>query len=396
MVIHLIVKVLLDWKPVRAGMRHLVPIYLFGNKSGMVQLRAGLIRMEAGPANGDLSPWSQQVYENVIELRRHQSFRRDIWELPEERGGKGWGGNRAEEGEERKKNVLSTEGKCSGPVEHTVWSCQRLQQSVRCLGGLEVGKVSLCLLVQELTTGTVKNCGKRHWRTRESVISGRNWPWDKISNEDIRQKCWRKETQCEGCKQRHWTLQRCRETQWPLMNSTELADNEGHLNVLMTFSPSGPFHSPLQVNWHVCCVCTAELVSGWFCIESPCSPPCLAQTRFMLVVLSEGVMTSHFTVKDVQVWKIKYTVGYHTFVFFWASGLATEIWFTDYSICNLKEITPSLFFPQEYLIIISISACDVAKEKLDEALPRGPLLCGHLTVNSQRRGNTLVKYLVGT
>ena len=46
------------------------------------------------------------------------------------------------------------------------------------------------------------------------------------------------------------------------MNSTELADNEGHLNVLMTFSPSGPFHSPLQVNWHVCCVCTAELVSG--------------------------------------------------------------------------------------------------------------------------------------
>lgn len=78
MVIHLIVKVLLDWKPVRAGMRHLVPIYLFGNKSGMVQLRAGLIRMEAGPANGDLSPWSQQVYENVIELRRHQSFRGDI------------------------------------------------------------------------------------------------------------------------------------------------------------------------------------------------------------------------------------------------------------------------------------------------------------------------------
>lgn len=47
----------------------------------------------------------------------------------------------------------------------------------------------------------------------------------------------------------------------------------------------------------------------------------------MLVVLSEGVMTSHFTVKDVQVWKIKYTVGYPTFVFvyFRASGLATEI-----------------------------------------------------------------------
>lgn len=85
MVIHRIVKVLLDWKPVRAEMRHLVPMYLFGNKSGMVQLRAGLIRVEAGPANGDVSPWSQQMSENVTELRRHQSFRGDKRELPEER-----------------------------------------------------------------------------------------------------------------------------------------------------------------------------------------------------------------------------------------------------------------------------------------------------------------------
>ena len=40
---------------------------------------------------------------------------------------------------------------------------------------------------------------------------------------------------------------------------------------------------------------------------------------------------------------------------------------------DFQEITPSLFFPQEYLIIISISACEVAEEKPDEALPRGPL-----------------------
>ena len=43
----------------------------------MVQLRAGLIRVEDGPANGDVSPWSQQMSENVTELRRHQSFRGD-------------------------------------------------------------------------------------------------------------------------------------------------------------------------------------------------------------------------------------------------------------------------------------------------------------------------------
>ena len=77
MVIHHIVKVLLDWKPDRAEMRHLVPMYLFGNKSGMVQLRAGFIRVEAGPAHGDVSPRSQQMSEQVTELRRHQSFRGD-------------------------------------------------------------------------------------------------------------------------------------------------------------------------------------------------------------------------------------------------------------------------------------------------------------------------------
>ena len=86
------------------------------------------------------------------------------------------------------------------------------------------------------------------------------------------------------------------------------------MNVFMSLSPDGSFHYALQVNWHFYCVCTTELASGsatyvHVALESPFSPSCLARAHLMLIILAEIVMASHFTVKDAQVWKMKYMVS---------------------------------------------------------------------------------------
>lgn len=154
--------------------------------------------------------------------------------------------------------------------------------------GSQTARKASCLPAWRLSAGAVENRARvgagRYCRERESIINGRNWPWDKISYQDVQQRGRRGERNhlLLGLETKKRKPAKMPRGSTAIHQVHRNDDSWGATRKLMRLSPSfscgltGTSVLFAHLNWPR----GLPLMSTWFCREGPCCPPCLAQACF--------------------------------------------------------------------------------------------------------------------